>query len=111
MYFQVEATWRPDSSGERLKVDLTFCQLIRLADEAPASLGNLIDDEHPSVRRQIGTVTVAHPELVTLLRARRVALEWLRDNAGMTGDDSIEFRLSTQADIAFLDRLTALTAA
>lgn len=111
MYFQVEATWRPDSSGERLKVDLTFCQLIRMADEAPASLGNLIDDEHPSVRRLIGATVVAHPGLVTLLQARRVALEWLRDNAGMTGADSFELRVSTQADVEFLDRLTALATA
>lgn len=111
MYFQAEATWRPNSSGERLEVDLMFCQLFRLADDAPASLGNLIDDEHPNVRRMIGATKVSHPDLVTLLRVRKVALEWLRDNAGMTGSDSFELRVSTQADVEFLDRLAALTAA
>lgn len=110
-YYQAEATWRPDESGERLEVALEFFRLALSADGAPVGLGDLLGEDAPRERRSLGRMLVAEPALITPLRVRRAALEWLRDVAGMTGADSLEYRIATQADVEFLDRLTAPAAA
>lgn len=110
-YFQAEATWRPDQSGKRLEVEIIFFQLTQADGGAPVSVADLLGEESPRERHILGHTVVADPDPITLIHVRRAALKWLRDTAGMTGTDCFELRISTQADVEFLDRLTALTAA
>lgn len=110
-YYYVEATWKP--AGARLVVDVEFYRTAASGSpmDADVSLGGLLAEDVALSRRLLGQIRIDDPFEITPLRVRRRAIGWLRDVAGMTGGDVLEMSRATQADIAFLDRLAALTAA
>jgi hypothetical protein len=109
-YFFVKAAWR--TSTDRVSVGLEFYRTARQGAPADAdvALAELLADDLPLSRRVIGRAEVTDPLDVTPLRVRRIVIEWLRDNAGMTGTDMLEIERSAQVDADFLDRIAALAA-
>jgi hypothetical protein len=109
--YRIDATWYLDSDDPYVEVVLEVVE--PLAPEHAQHLsarGVLAEADEPVARREIGRLKVDQPRLMTEKKVRATALGWLREHAGMWGQDSYEMRIATKADLDVLARLEAAVA-